>query len=68
MITVRQERFTDIQIRGPYRFWSHLHTFEEVPEGTLMRDEVTYRLSHTAGLLHRSIIKRQLRIYSATGL
>lgn len=38
------ERFTDIQVKGPYASWEHLHTFAEVPEGTLMRDRVTYRL------------------------
>jgi ligand-binding SRPBCC domain-containing protein len=26
------ERFTDIQIIGPYRHWSHLHTFEKALE------------------------------------
>jgi ligand-binding SRPBCC domain-containing protein len=54
------ERFTDIQIIGPYRFWRHLHTFEGVPEGTLMRDAVTYTLPRTAALLHRPIIRNQL--------
>lgn len=37
-------RFLDLQLRGPYRLWSHLHEFEERPEGTLVRDEVLYAL------------------------
>lgn len=38
------EQFTDIQLNGPYRSWSHLHAFEDVEGGTLMRDRVTYQL------------------------
>jgi ligand-binding SRPBCC domain-containing protein len=37
-------RFIDLQLRGPYRLWSHLHEFEERPGGTLVRDEVLYAL------------------------
>jgi ligand-binding SRPBCC domain-containing protein len=35
-------RFIDVQIRGPYALWHHTHTFDEHPEGTLMRDVVRY--------------------------
>ena len=35
--------FTDRQLRGPYRLWEHLHTFEEVDGGTLTVDSVRYR-------------------------
>jgi ligand-binding SRPBCC domain-containing protein len=59
----RPEMFTDVQIKGPYAMWSHLHTFEPVPEGTRMRDFVTYRIPF--GILgeffHGFIIKRQLQ-------
>lgn len=54
------ERFTDIQIRGPYRAWVHTHILEEVPEGTLMKDEVLYTLYWPALLLHPFVIRRQL--------
>ena len=37
-------RFVDRQLRGPYRLWHHTHTFEDRPEGTLMRDRVRYAL------------------------
>lgn len=53
-------RFADIQIAGPYRSWKHLHTFEAVPEGTVMKDTVTYRLPALAFPLHRPIIRKQL--------
>ena len=35
--------FRDVQVRGPYRSWEHVHRFEEVDGGTLVRDNVTYR-------------------------
>lgn len=36
--------FVDEQLRGPYKKWHHLHLFESVPGGTLLRDEVTFRV------------------------
>jgi ligand-binding SRPBCC domain-containing protein len=37
-------RFSDVQLRGPYRTWHHVHEFEAVPEGTRMRDRVEYEV------------------------
>ncbi|HSR69420.1 MAG TPA: SRPBCC family protein [Acidobacteriota bacterium] len=37
-------RFTDEQLRGPYRQWIHEHTFEEKDGGTVCRDRVRYAL------------------------
>lgn len=37
-------RFVDVQLRGPYSFWHHTHTFEETSEGTIIRDEVRYAM------------------------
>ena len=37
-------RFTDTQLRGPYRSWHHLHEFEAAPGGTHMRDRVEYEV------------------------
>ncbi len=57
------EMFTDIQVQGPYDMWRHLHTFEPVPEGTLMRDFVTYRIPFglMGNILHSIMIKKQLK-------
>jgi ligand-binding SRPBCC domain-containing protein len=56
------ERFTDVQLIGPYKSWSHLHLFEERDGGTLMRDIVTYRLplGPLGGIAHRLAVRRQL--------
>jgi ligand-binding SRPBCC domain-containing protein len=56
-------KFVDVQIKGPYVFWHHTHTFEEVPEGTLIRDEVHYVLPFgwLGRLVHPLFIKKQLR-------
>lgn len=36
-------RFCDKQIRGPFRDFHHEHVFAKHPDGTLMRDTVTFR-------------------------
>jgi ligand-binding SRPBCC domain-containing protein len=57
------ERFTDVQLIGPYRSWEHLHTFEDVPEGTRMRDIVTYKLPFgmIGRMVHALVVRRQLK-------
>lgn len=56
-------RFVDTQLKGPYKYWRHEHSFDETPGGTLMRDHVQYELPF--GILgvvtHRLIVARQLR-------
>lgn len=42
-------RFTDIQLRGPYRLWHHTHEFRQTPQGTTMRDVVEYALALPVG-------------------
>jgi len=56
------KRFIDIQVTGPYRYWRHLHLFEKVSEGTLLKDEVSYKLpvGFLGRLLHKVIVERQL--------
>lgn len=37
--------FVDSQVKGPYAFWRHTHTFEALPGGgTRLGDRVEYRL------------------------
>jgi len=56
------EEFTDVQLVGPYRSWSHLHTFDDLPDGTLMRDIVTYQLPFgpLGRVVHALAVRKQL--------
>jgi ligand-binding SRPBCC domain-containing protein len=55
-------RFVDEQLRGPYRYWHHLHEFTEVEGGTHMRDIVDYELplGPLGVLAHAVAVKRVL--------
>ncbi len=56
-------RFVDVQLKGPYRYWRHLHEFRELRGGTIVHDCVDYELP--IGLLgevvHRLFVQRQLK-------
>jgi len=54
--------FVDEQRVGPYKLWHHEHHIEEVPDGVLMKDIVSYQpplgpLGHLANIL---FIRRKL--------
>jgi ligand-binding SRPBCC domain-containing protein len=38
-------KFVDEQRRGPYRYWVHTHTFEQIDKGVLVRDDVRYAVT-----------------------
>ena len=55
-------RFVDTQVEGPFRSWEHTHTFEERPDGTLIRDVVSYRMPYgpLGEIAHRLLVARDL--------
>jgi ligand-binding SRPBCC domain-containing protein len=52
-------RFVDEQVRGPYKFWHHEHTFEVRDGGTLIRDDVHYGVPG-GWLAHTLLVCRDL--------
>lgn len=57
-------KFSDTQLKGPYKKWHHTHYFESLKNGTLMTDEIIYQLplgkmgSLAAGGLVASDVKK----------
>ena len=39
-----ERRFIDVQQKGPYRSWRHVHEFDEVAGGTRIRDHLEYEI------------------------
>lgn len=56
-------RFADLQLRGPYAYWHHAHTFSETDDGTLMMDEIHYALPFgpLGRLVHTIAVRHQLQ-------
>lgn len=54
--------FSDVQLRGPYAHWRHLHEFRASEGGTLMRDVVDYALPFgpLGWMVHAIFVRRSL--------
>ena len=57
------EKFVDEQLKGPYSFWHHTHTFEAIDQGVEMKDIVRYSIPFgvLGRLLHFLWIKNDLK-------
>ena len=61
------DRFVDVQLRGPYSYWHHEHTFRETGSGTLIGDVISYAmpLGPLGDLAHALFVRRRLeRIFA----
>ncbi|MFZ2101298.1 MAG: hypothetical protein WAU86_12115, partial [Oricola sp.] len=58
--------FIDMQLSGPYAVWEHTHTFAPIESGTLIDDQVRYRLPLSPlGDIAYPLVRRQLeRIFA----
>jgi ligand-binding SRPBCC domain-containing protein len=56
-------QFMDKQIKGPYSFWEHTHTFTEVVGGVKMTDSIVYAMpvGWLGIFMHSVIIKKKLK-------
>ena len=55
-------RFVDAQISGPYKLWEHTHLFYENDGGTLIDDQVKYRLPFWPfGEIAYPVVRAQLK-------
>ncbi|HEY4187024.1 MAG TPA: SRPBCC family protein [Polyangia bacterium] len=58
-----QVGFVDVQTKGPYRSWRHVHRFADADRGTMIEDRIEYEMPlGPLGALARALfVKRQLR-------
>ena len=57
-----QKSFTDVQEKGPYKYWNHFHEFVPNRKGVLMRDKVDYELpfGFLGSIAHKLLVKKKL--------
>ena len=60
-------KFVDVQLKGPYSFWHHTHTFTPTENGTIITDEVNYAMPFgiLGRIAHNLVVRHQLaRIFT----
>ena len=57
-----QKNFTDVQAKGPYKYWSHFHELEANDNGVLVKDTVTYEMpfGFLGTIAHKLFVKKKL--------
>ncbi len=63
IIDVKEKlEFTDIQLKGPFKLWKHLHQFIQQENGILIKDEVHYVLpfGFIGEIAHSLIVKKRI--------
>ena len=63
IVAYAQDRsFTDVQVKGPFGSFRHVHSFEPERDGCLMIDQLTFRAPF--GLIGRMVERLFLRVTS----
>lgn len=59
----KNKLFIDIQKKGPYKSWEHIHHFSERDGGVFMRDELNYELplSLIGNFAHWLFVKNKIK-------
>jgi ligand-binding SRPBCC domain-containing protein len=54
--------FTDLQEKGPYKYWNHFHEFIPNADGVLMKDTVDYELPWgiLGAIAHQIFVRNKL--------
>ncbi|ERJ61354.1 SRPBCC family protein [Sphingobacterium paucimobilis] len=54
--------FTDLQEKGPYKYWNHFHEFIPNADGVLMKDTVDYELpwGMLGAIAHQTFVRNKL--------
>lgn len=57
-----QKSFTDLQAKGPYKYWNHFHELEANDNGVLVKDTVDYELpfGFIGTIAHQLFVKKKL--------
>ena len=57
-----QKNFTDVQEKGPYKYWNHYHEFIANEKGVLIKDSVDYELpfGFLGRIAHELFVKEKL--------
>ncbi len=57
-----QNSFTDLQAKGPYKYWNHYHEFIKNDNGVLMKDSVDYELplGFLGKIAHALFVRKRL--------
>ncbi len=60
-------KFVDVQLKGPYSFWHHTHSFMATDDGTIVADEIHYAMPFgiLGRMVHSLVVRQQLeRIFN----
>lgn len=58
----KNKKFIDEQLKGPYAFWHHTHSFKSVNDGTQINDKILYSLPFGVfgRIVHALVVKSEL--------